>query len=296
MNIDTILAIHPADHPLSALVPLAGLVRALDAHLDVIVLDVTPAPTEALLGTELAFDGLGLEGPAFDGLAYDGPAFDGSRFDDRAFEEAEARADAVRTRLSALSIVANVRGVRETPPTVTHAIATESLCTDLVVLTGGGGSYATGPVSNALAGALFEAGRPALILQPDQASLRLPCRHAVIGWDGGRRAVAAIERALPLLVRADEVELVSVGHIPDAERRHSQVRAWLRHHGIEPRLLALAPEHGHVHHALREHVRETQAGLLVAGAWNHGRLRERLFSGTTHGLLSHPEVPMLLAH
>ncbi|HWT97658.1 MAG TPA: universal stress protein, partial [Terriglobales bacterium] len=41
---------------------------------------------------------------------------------------------------------------------------------------------------------------------------------------------------------------------------------------------------------------EQQAGLMVMGAYSHGRLRQMVLGGVTRDMIHHAGLPVLLAH
>ncbi|MDH3771788.1 MAG: universal stress protein [Nitrospirota bacterium] len=58
----------------------------------------------------------------------------------------------------------------------------------------------------------------------------------------------------------------------------------------------LQPSTGAVGAALLDQARKLDADLLIMGGYGHGRVRELIFGGVTRHVLSHLELPVLLAH
>jgi hypothetical protein len=99
-------------------------------------------------------------------------------------------------------------------------------------------------------------GRPVIMFPPHGAASRV--RRILVGWNAGRQAVRAVADALPLLVMAEEVEVLVVDH-----QRHSG-------HGQEPgadvaRHLA--------RHGVQVEVRRLSSGGEDVGAFCYRRLR-----------------------
>ncbi|PID41493.1 MAG: hypothetical protein CSB48_14490 [Proteobacteria bacterium] len=46
---------------------------------------------------------------------------------------------------------------------------------------------------------------------------------------------------------------------------------------------------------LLNHLVDTGADMLVAGAYGHSRLREVVLGGVTHSLLNHSSIPVLMS-
>lgn len=137
--------------------------------------------------------------------------------------------------------------------------------------------------------------------------LVLPCagRHApgferiVVAWNASPEAARAVHQALPLLVRAKQVEIAAIGREERGGPREpaggTELVRFLARHGVQAtvrrpataadigeRLLALAAECG--------------AGLLVMGCYGHSRLRELLLGGVSRTVLEDMTLPVLMAH
>jgi nucleotide-binding universal stress UspA family protein len=140
--------------------------------------------------------------------------------------------------------------------------------------------------------------RPVLLVPDDWQGRTLP-GTALVGWDGGMCALRAITAALPLLQAADTVKLALVN--PDqlselhGEDPGADMAVYLARHGVTvdvvvERTRATAGD------ALVALAHDCGAGLMVSGAYGHGRLRELVLGGVTRELLERAPVPLLLAH
>lgn len=110
-------------------------------------------------------------------------------------------------------------------------------------------------------------GRPALIVPP--GAQRLDLDSVIIGWKDTRETRRAVVDALPLLRHAGRVTVAEVASEEDLPAARA-------------RLDGIALEHG--------------AGLLVAGAYGHNRLREWALGGVTRSVLRRPGRCSLLSH
>lgn len=143
---------------------------------------------------------------------------------------------------------------------------------------------------------LLQARRPVLL-----APARLESNFtdgAMIAWDASPECWHAVSAALPFLLLAKKVEVVSVDRNA-AGRKASQaeVVAYLRSHGIAASAQVVAPELRSVGDTLLAVAGEHESGLLVMGAYSHSRLREMLLGGATRHILKHATArPVLLAH
>jgi nucleotide-binding universal stress UspA family protein len=163
---------------------------------------------------------------------------------------------------------------------------------DLVVMRGLGPN---GPVDGdaMLEAVLFDAGRPVL-LSPTAAPASL-FEGALIAWAGGREEVRAIAAALPLLSRMKQVAIRTIGAAHEDAHTEDLI-AYLRHHGVAATAAQMQPGGKTVSETLLSEAKATQASLLVMGGYHHSRTREAVFGGTTRQIISHVELPVLLAH
>ncbi len=161
---------------------------------------------------------------------------------------------------------------------------------DLVIMRGLGPE---GPVDGdaMLEAVLFDAGRP-ILLAPSKPVAAM-FETALVAWAGGREEVRAVSAALPLLTRMQRVEIRVVGDHEDAEI--AQLVAYLGRHGVTANAVAMSAGHS-IGEALLAEEKRVGASLLVMGAYHHSRAREAVFGGTTRQIISHVEIPVLLAH
>ncbi len=149
--------------------------------------------------------------------------------------------------------------------------------------------------------ALFRSGRPVLLAPPDSAGRRAdqpdqpPYRHAVIGWNGRAEAARAVADALPLLQRAEAVDVVTVGDEHPERPGAEGLQRYLARHDVSARIVRLAGEHD-VAEALLGHARDAGADLLVLGAYSHSRWREMIVGGVTRHMVHHSPIALFMSH
>jgi nucleotide-binding universal stress UspA family protein len=142
---------------------------------------------------------------------------------------------------------------------------------------------------------VMHAGRPVLVVPPKVDGIKLKC--AMVAWKDTREARRAVNDALPLLRKAQDVVVVE---IIDNELQRSAVHArlddvvaWLDGHGIAAVSRAF---HFPEKEDPMEKLWEYGADFIVAGAYGHARLREWVFGGFTHELLKRSPQCAFLAH
>lgn len=147
-------------------------------------------------------------------------------------------------------------------------------------------------------GALFWSGKP-LLLVPEGAQPTLEPKRILVAWDTRIEATRAVREALELLAAAEEVHLAIVDPV-EGERFHgdepgADVATFLARHGVKVTVDRLPSENHSVADVLRRHAVDTDAQMLVMGAYGHSRLRERIFGGVTRSMLEDPPIQILLA-
>ena len=117
----------------------------------------------------------------------------------------------------------------------------------------------------------------------------------IIAWDGSNAASRAV-RFHSHLIRAG-TEVIIAQNQKDAERDGARpgmapgsLEDWLKRKGVNARSAALE---GEVATALLNLAAQSGATLIVAGAYGHSRLGERLFGGTSRRLLEAATAPAL---
>jgi nucleotide-binding universal stress UspA family protein len=133
----------------------------------------------------------------------------------------------------------------------------------------------------------MQAGRPLLVV-PDSCNW-LDLRRLLIGWKDTAEARRAAADALPILRKATDVTVVEIVEEPaDRAAALSRVRdvvAWLSRHGV--RASELVPQQcGEAATQLERIASDLGAGVVIAGAYGHSRLREWILGGVTRRLIN----------
>ncbi|MXQ12763.1 universal stress protein [Microvirga makkahensis] len=143
--------------------------------------------------------------------------------------------------------------------------------------------------------ALFGSGRP-LVIVP-YIRTRQEIKTVLVAWDGGVQAARAASDALPLLMLARHVQVVTIGG--EENRPHHSVRDLARHlarHGVEVEVRLLCGGGIDVANVLLSHAADSGADLIVMGGYGHSRLRELVLGGTTREILRSMTVPVFMSH
>lgn len=137
--------------------------------------------------------------------------------------------------------------------------------------------------------------RPVLILPYDCDSSVLG-KHVVLAWDASREATRAATTALPLLKRAQTVDVlvVEAEDYPHGEEPGADIALYLSRHGVDASVACLAQGDLRISEVLLSAVAQRGADLLCMGAYGHSRLREIALGGVTYELMRHMTVPTLI--
>ncbi len=144
------------------------------------------------------------------------------------------------------------------------------------------------------------AGRPVLAL-PYAWERRPIGRRVIIGWDGERESARTVSDALPLLRRAENVQVVVVGSQHGPRDRHgdlpgADIAAHLARHGVPVEASSQGMTEIPVADALLSAAADSDADLLVMGAYGRSRFREMVLGGTTRRILGEMTLPVLMSH
>ena len=145
---------------------------------------------------------------------------------------------------------------------------------------------------------VFGASAPVVVV-PDSTQASAPGRRIAIAWNRSREAALAIRGALPLLARAECVQVFEGMPGDDAlglQRLPSlDLAPWLARHGIQAGFVAF-PARRQQGAALLDAAHAMSADLIVMGAWGHSRIAELVLGGATRHLFQHSDLPLLVAH
>lgn len=148
-------------------------------------------------------------------------------------------------------------------------------------------------LADAFVQTLTDTDRPALLATDEfQSSF---AKRIAIGWDGRTAASQAVSAAIPYLIRAESVDILSVrrGNAPATPT--DGLREYLALHGVS----ASEREIDRGSRSTGEVLLEAATGaadLLVIGGYGHSRIRESLIGGVTRHVIGHASLPVFMVH
>ena len=109
------------------------------------------------------------------------------------------------------------------------------------------------------------------------------------------QAARAVAAAMPFLVRAKEIVILTVAEGEQPDKSVDRLMRNLAWHGVRASKRILHPVARNAAETLLAAAQEA-AGLLVMGGYGHSRVREWVFGGFTEHVLTDAPLPVLLAH
>lgn len=146
-----------------------------------------------------------------------------------------------------------------------------------------------------------------VILFSARPTLVLPCvgridsigSRVLVAWNDSREAARAVSDALPLLRRAERVEVATWNEAAggDAALRPQLdgLLHWLKRHDVAASA-RVERSGAPIADAMLTRAADADADLIVMGAYGHARWTERVLGGATRGLLASMTVPVLMSH
>jgi nucleotide-binding universal stress UspA family protein len=217
-------------------------------------------------------------------------------------QRARERADAALARFAEVAarnqIAFETRIDRVLYTVVVDALATNARYADLLIVGQADPDDAEGP-RYLPEEVTLASGRPSLVIPYIGPAATLGQRITV-AWSASREAARAVNDALPLLERAQAVDLVTVnpreapfGH---GEEPGADIGLHLARHGIKVEVQRIETRELDVANAILSHLADRGSDLLIMGAYGHSRLRELVLGGVTRTILRDMTVPVLMAH
>ncbi|MGA8258728.1 MAG: universal stress protein [Arenicellales bacterium] len=170
---------------------------------------------------------------------------------------------------------------------------------DLLILGQADASDASSLSEGVVEDVILDAGRPVLVI-PYIGAPRSMGKRVLVAWNGSREAMRAVHDALPLLEKAELVDVLSInppagsgggGHVPGAD-----VSLHLARHGIRVETTFTEARELSVGDALLSRASDKQIDLIVMGGYGHSRYRELIVGGATRQILESMTVPVLMSH
>ena len=117
----------------------------------------------------------------------------------------------------------------------------------------------------------------------------------IIFWNASTESSRSVDAAMPFLKEAKEILIVTRQNTEDKTPTINDVQQYLSLHNIDAKCEIVIPTKTRGE-ALLKKAKDGKYGLIVAGAYAQGKIKEKMFGGLTTYLLKHTKVPVLSAH
>lgn len=149
-----------------------------------------------------------------------------------------------------------------------------------------------------LEGALFESGRPVIVVPPDWKGKAIG-RNVLIAWKPTREAARAMGDAEDFISDASRVSVVTVDAKPSqgyGEHPGADIAAHLAVRGTKPELFNVDSAGRSETRAILDQANAIGADLIVMGGYGRSRMSEFIFGGVTREIVTTSHLPVLMSH
>lgn len=147
---------------------------------------------------------------------------------------------------------------------------------------------------------ILETAKPILTIPPKWEEGAIG-KRILLGWNETREAIRALQDSLPLMEKAQKVDVVTVDYRYDKDaelKRGVEIGNFLARKGIDSQFHAgyLDQQLDNEESVLLAHAHDYGSDLIVIGGYGHSRLRQIVLGGVTRYLTNNSDVPVLLSH
>ena len=146
--------------------------------------------------------------------------------------------------------------------------------------------------SDALHAVLFDSGRPVLI-SPQTAPKSIGTR-VCLAWNGTAESAASALSALPWMLQADAVRILSAEGYQRRGPGAPDLAAYLALQGVKADIVTFRSVGNSVGAGLLAAATEFGCDLLSMGAYSHSRLRQLILGGVTRHVLEYSNIPVMM--
>src|SRR5216683_7213359 len=182
-------------------------------------------------------------------------------------------------------------------PYLSSEVAVHAYYADLVVVARPESAGQTAAPPGLAESLVLSSGRPIIVFPPRGKVSQV--RRILVAWNATRESIRAVADAMPLLAKAEAVEVLVVDH-----QRHpaghgpepgADIARHLARHGAKVEVRRLSSGGKDVGQLLLSQAAAFGADLLVMGAYGHSQLSEWMFGGVTRTVLREAGLPVLMS-
>lgn len=142
--------------------------------------------------------------------------------------------------------------------------------------------------------ALFDSGRPVLVVPPRFSGM--VGKKILFAWNGSTESARAISLAMPVMSRAESIDVLSVDGAMVPGPSSAEIADSLRSHGLNVTSQHVKPGTRSAGQTIVDTAIAGGCDLIVKGAYTQSRLRQMIFGGMTRHLIMHSPLPVLFSY
>ncbi len=143
---------------------------------------------------------------------------------------------------------------------------------------------------------ILNSGRPVLVVPYAGDAIQFG-RRILLAWDGSRAAIRAVTDAIPLLSKADlvNIAIVNPGKHKHGEQPGADIATYLARHDIklDVSVHQTKTDEGN---AILSIASDFNSDCIVMGGYGHSRFKEMIMGGATRSVLQNMTIPVMLSH
>ncbi len=142
--------------------------------------------------------------------------------------------------------------------------------------------------------ALFDSGRPVLVVPAGFSGT--VGKRVLFAWNGSTESARAISLAMPVLSRAEAIDVLSVDGAMVPGPTSGEIAESLRSHGLNVTSQHVKPGTRTAGQTIVDTAIAGKCDLIVKGAYTQSRLRQMIFGGMTRHLILSSPLPVLYSY
>jgi nucleotide-binding universal stress UspA family protein len=146
---------------------------------------------------------------------------------------------------------------------------------------------------------ILGSGRPVLVV-PYAGTFDMVGRHVIVAWKAGRASARAVNDAMPFLLKARKVSVLSIrpiGEPPEAENGSAiEICEHLQRHDVASESENLVTGSIPVANILMNYAWENGCDLIVMGVYSYSSRGSNSIGSVAKQLLEHMTLPVLFSH
>jgi nucleotide-binding universal stress UspA family protein len=215
-------------------------------------------------------------------------------------KEAEKRMEVFAEQAKKEGIEADARIIKGNPTKAAAQLAKVARNYDIVILRQANPNNRNHSVVEIVAeSVILMSGRPVFFM-PYIGAHRIPCKNAMIAWDGTPACTRSVHDALPILSHIDNVVILVVQEgkqkTAKGELLVDDLAKHLQRHGTSATIKRVNAGTFDVPTVILNEIAENDVDLMVMGGYGTPSLKQKIFGGVTRTILSSMIIPVVMSH